>query len=179
MAIAMTGRVADGIILQLADPDLIRWFVTQLREAEAAAGRPPGTIKVQAAAPAHVGPRDLGQDRTRWFPALVSNHVVDLVNKYPREQLPEALTGYITDREGYDYHHHAEVGSTNAAFVGDEVTDRFCILGEAAEHVAKLHELADAGVDQFNLYLMNGDEEEQLHRYGREVVPALRSVAAR
>jgi probable F420-dependent oxidoreductase len=179
MAIAMTGRVADGIILQLADPDLIRWLVAQLQDAEKAAGRTPGTVKVQAAAPAHVGPRDLGQDRTRWFPALVSNHVVDLVNKYPREQLPETLTGYITDREGYDYHHHAEVGSTNAAFVGDEVTDRFCILGEAGEHVAKLQELADAGVDQFNLYLMNGDEEEQLDRYGREVVPALRSVAAR
>jgi alkanesulfonate monooxygenase SsuD/methylene tetrahydromethanopterin reductase-like flavin-dependent oxidoreductase (luciferase family) len=178
MAIAMTGRVADGIILQLADPDLIRWFVAQLRDAEKAAGRTSGTVKVQAAAPAHVGPRGLGQDRTRWFPALVSNHVVDLVNKYPREELPETLTGYITDREGYDYHHHAEVGSTNAAFVGDEVTDRFCILGEAAEHVAKLQELADAGVDQFNLYLMNGDEEDQLDRYGREVVPALRSVAA-
>ena len=27
MALAMTGRVADGLILQLADPDLIRWFV--------------------------------------------------------------------------------------------------------------------------------------------------------
>jgi probable F420-dependent oxidoreductase len=178
MALAMTGRVADGLILQLADPDLIRWFVAQLREAEAAAGRAPGEIKVQAAAPAHVGSRDVGQDRTRWFPALVSNHVVDLVNKYPREQLPEALTGYITDREGYDYHHHAEVGSTNAAFVGDEVTDRFCILGEPDEHVAKLHELAGAGVDQFNLYLMNGDEEDQLDRYGREVVPALHGVAA-
>ncbi len=178
MALAMAGRVADGLILQLADPDLIRWFVSQLRDAEAAAGRPAGSIKVQAAAPAHVGPRDLGQDRTRWFPALVSNHVVDLVNKYPREQLPEALTGYITEREGYDYHHHAEVGSDNAAFVGDEVTDRFCVLGEPAEHMAKLHELADAGVDQFNLYLMNGDEEEQLDRYGREVVPALREVTA-
>ncbi len=178
MALAMTGRVADGLILQLADPDLIRWFVSQLREAEAAAGRPPGSIKVQAAAPAHVGPRDLGQDRTRWFPALVSNHVVDLVNKYPREQLPEALTGYVTEREGYDYHHHAEVGSANAAFVGDEVTDRFCVLGDPTEHIAKLHQLADAGVDQFNVYLMNGDEEEQLDRYGREVVPALRGVAA-
>ncbi|MEK6190962.1 MAG: TIGR03842 family LLM class F420-dependent oxidoreductase [Chloroflexota bacterium] len=178
MALAMTGRVADGLILQLADPDLIRWFVSQLREAEAAAGRPPGSIKVQAAAPAHVGPRDLGQDRTRWFPALVSNHVVDLVNKYPREQLPEALTGYVTEREGYDYHHHAEVGSANAAFVGDEVTDRFCVLGEPAEHVAKLHQLADAGVDQFNMYLMNGDEEDQLDRYGREIVPALRGMAA-
>jgi alkanesulfonate monooxygenase SsuD/methylene tetrahydromethanopterin reductase-like flavin-dependent oxidoreductase (luciferase family) len=165
MALAMTGRVADGLILQLADPDLIRWFVSQLREAEAAAGRPAGSVKVQAAAPAHVGPRDLGRERTRWFPALVSNHVVDLVNKYPREQLPEALTGYIGNREGYDYHHHAEVGSGNAAFVGDDVTDRFCVLGDALEHVAKLQELADAGVDQFNIYLMNGDEEAQLDAY--------------
>ena len=45
-------------------------------------------------------PRDVGRERTRWFPALVSNHVVDLVNKYPREQLPETLTGYIRDRTG-------------------------------------------------------------------------------
>ena len=101
--------------------------------------------------------------------------MVDLINKYPREELPPALTGYVTDRTGYDYHHHAEVGSSNAAFVGDEVTDRFCILGEVDEHVAKLRELADAGVDQFNLYLMNGDEEAQLEAYGRDVIPALRA----
>jgi probable F420-dependent oxidoreductase len=179
MALAMTGRIADGLILQLADPDLIRWFVSQLREAEAASGRPAGSVRVQAAAPAHVGPHELGRERTRWFPALVSNHVVDLVNKYPREQLPESLTGYVTNRKGYDYHHHAEVGSTNATFVGDEVTDRFCVLGEVTEHLAKLHELADAGVDQFNIYLMNGDEEEQLEMYGSHIIPAMATAAAR
>src|SRR6476661_8469118 len=176
MAIAMTGRVADGIILQLADPDLIRWFVKQLREAATAAGRDPDAMKVQAAAPAFVGPRELGRDRTRWFPALVSNHVVDLVNKYPREELPESLTGYVRDRTGYDYHHHAEVGSSNASFVTDEIVDRFCVLGTAEEHVAKLRVLAEAGVDQFNLYLMNGDEEAQLELYGSRVIPALRDV---
>jgi probable F420-dependent oxidoreductase len=178
MALAMTGRVADGLILQLADPDLIRWFVGQVREAAEAAGRDPNSIKVQAAAAAYVGPRDVGRERTRWFPALVSNHVVDLVNKYPREQLPASLTGYVRDRSGYDYLHHAEVGSSNAEFVGDEVTDRFCVLGTADEHVAKLHELAVAGVDQFNVYLMNGDEEDQLEAYGRDVIPAVRGVGA-
>jgi probable F420-dependent oxidoreductase len=178
MALAMTGRVGDGVILQLADPDLIRWFVGQVREAEEAVGRPKGSVKVQAAAPAHVGDRELCRDRTRWFPALVSNHVVDLVNKYPREQLPESLTGYIRDRTGYDYLHHAEVGSSNAGFVGDEVTDRFCVLGSVDEHIAKLHELAEAGVDQFNIYLMNGDEESVLNIYGREIIPALREVQA-
>jgi probable F420-dependent oxidoreductase len=178
MALAMSGRVADGLILQLADPDLIRWFVGQVREAAQAAGRDPNAIKIQAAAAAYVGRRDVGRERTRWFPALVSNHVVDLVNKYPRDQLPASLTGYVRDRSGYDYLHHAEVGSSNAAFVGDEVTDRFCVLGTADEHVAKLHELAAAGVDQFNIYLMNGDEEDQVDAYGRDVIPALRGVAA-
>jgi probable F420-dependent oxidoreductase len=177
-ALAMTGRVADGVILQLADPDLVRWFAGQVRQAAIAAGREPGAVRVQAAAPAHVGELDLCRDRTRWFPALVSNHVVDLVSKYPRDELPEALTGYVQDRSGYDYHHHAEVGSANAAFVGDEVTDRFCVLGSVDEHLRKLRELADAGVDQFNLYLMNGDEEQTLDIYGREIIPAMRSVTA-
>ncbi len=173
MALAMTGRVADGVILQLADPDLIRWFVSMVRDASVGAGRPAGSVKVMAAAPLHVGPRDVARDRTRWFPALVSNHVADLVNKYPREQLPDSLTGYIVDRSGYDYHHHAEVGSSNAGFVGDEVIDRFCVLGSASEVVDKLGVLAEAGVDQFNVYLMNGDEEGQLEIIGRDVIPRI------
>jgi alkanesulfonate monooxygenase SsuD/methylene tetrahydromethanopterin reductase-like flavin-dependent oxidoreductase (luciferase family) len=178
MALKMTGRIADGVILQLADPDLIAWFVGQIREAESVAGRMAGSVRIQAAAPAHVGDLALGRERTRWFPALVSNHVVDLVNKYPREDLPESLTGYIRDREGYDYRHHAEVGSSNAGFVGDEVTDRFCVLGPVDAHIEKLHRLAEAGVDQFNIYLMNGDEEEQLEVYGREIVPVMQGVGA-
>ena len=173
MALAMTGRVADGLILQLADPDLIAWMAGMMREAARDAGRDPGAIRIQAAAPAHVAPRDEARERVRWFPALVSNHVVDLVNKYPRDQLPEALTGYIRDRTGYDYLHHAEVGSDNAGFVSDEVVDRFCVLGTPDEHVAKLRELQAAGVDQFNIYLMNGDEEAQLEAYGRDIIPAL------
>ena len=80
--------------------------------------------------------------------------------KYPREQLPDSLTGYIRNREGYDYRTMPRSARRNAAFVGDEVTDRFCVLGRVEEHVAKLRELADAGVDQFNIYLMNGDEED-------------------
>ena len=178
MALSMTGRVADGVILQLADPDLVRWMAGMVKEAAAAAGRDPSAVKVQAAAPAHVGPVEACRDRVRWFPALVSNHVVDLVNKYPREQLPPSLTGYVRDREGYDYLHHAEVGSSNASFVSDEVVDRFCIIGPVEAHLEKLAALRDAGVDQFNIYLMNGDEEETLAAYGRDVIPAFRGAQA-
>jgi probable F420-dependent oxidoreductase len=176
-ALELSGRIADGVILQLADPDLIRWFKTQIDAAAAAAGRDPSTIELMAAAPAHVGVRPEIRERVRWFPALVSNHVVDLVNKYPREELPPTLTGYVRDRSSYDYLHHAEVGSSNATFVEDEVVDRFCVVGPVEEHIEKLRVLAEAGVTQFNIYLMNGDEEETLERYGREIIPAVRAAA--
>ena len=177
-ALELTARIADGVILQLADPDLIRWFVGQLRDYARLAGRDPSVIKVMAAAPAHVGDLAACRERVRWFPALVGNHVVDLVNKYDPAELPPGLTGYIRNREGYDYHHHAEVGSDNAQFVTDEVVDRFSVIGSIDDHLGKLQVLADAGVDQFNIYLMNGDEEDTLDAYAREIIPQTSGLIA-
>ena len=39
VALKLTGRIADGAMLQIGDPDLVRWFVSQVR-AERARGRP-------------------------------------------------------------------------------------------------------------------------------------------
>jgi probable F420-dependent oxidoreductase len=176
MALAMTGRIADGLILQLADPDLVRWMVGLMHASAENAGRDPASIRVQAAAPAHVGSIEECRERVRWFPALVSNHVVDLVSRYPSDQLPESLTGYIRVRGGDDYRRHAEVDPSNAAFVGDDVVDRFAVIGPPDEHVRRLTELSGAGVDQFNLYLMSGDEETQLEAYGSTIIPTLKAA---
>jgi hypothetical protein len=78
----------------------------------------------------------------------------------------------VRNRGGYDYHHHCEVGSDNADFVSDEVVDRFCLVGPIEEHRKKLERLRNAGVTQFNIYLMSGDEEQTLDVYSREVLPA-------
>jgi probable F420-dependent oxidoreductase len=173
MALAAAGRVADGIILQLADPDIVRWCLGFARRAAEEAGRDPDAIQVMAAAAAYVSDDvAAARERVRWFPALVSNHVVDLINKYPREELPEALWKYVEKREGYDYHHHAEVGSDNARFVSDEIAERFAIAGPASVHAERLAELREAGVTQFNVYLMNGDEEEQLEAFGSQLARA-------
>jgi hypothetical protein len=82
------------------------------------------------------------------------------------------LTAYVKERKGYDYLHHAEVGSGNAEFVNDEVVDRFCIVGPAKEQTRRLKELEAAGVTQFNIYLMCGAEEQTVEVYGRDVIPA-------
>jgi probable F420-dependent oxidoreductase len=173
MALAAAGRVADGVILQLADPDIIGWCLGFVRRAAEEAGRDPDAIEVMAAAPAYVAEPELARERVRWFPALVSNHVVDLINRYPKDDLPEALWHYVENREGYDYLHHAEVGSDNARFVPDEITDRFAVIGSPSAHRQRLKELRAAGVTQFNIYLMNGEEEDCLDAYGREVIPHL------
>jgi probable F420-dependent oxidoreductase len=174
-ALNCAGRIGDGVILQLADPDLIQWCIGFVREGAEEAGRDPSKIRVMSAAPVWVSD-DLNEARAhvRWFPALVSNHVVDLISKYKPEELPEGLTTYVSDRKGYDYLHHCEVGSSNAEFVSDEIVDRFCIVGPVEEHIRRLKELRDIGVTQFNIYLMCGGEEETVESYGRDVVPALR-----
>ena len=70
------------------------------------------------------------------------------------------------------------MGSDNAEFVTDEVVDRFCVIGPVEDHIKKLNALAEAGVDQFNIYLMNGDEETTLDVYSREIIPRMSGVAA-
>jgi len=177
-ALEVTGRIADGAIIQIADPSLVSWCIGLLREGTKRAGREASAVAVMVAAPAHLGPRAEVRDRVRWFPALVSNHVVDLVKRYGERGLPADLTAYVRNRPGYDYRHHAESGSSNAAFVDDESVDRFCVTGEVEEHIEKLRRLAAIGVSQFNIYLMSGEEERILELYGERIIPALQPVRA-
>lgn len=171
----MAGRIADGVILQFADPDLIAWCLGFVWEGAKQAGRDPKSLEIMAAAPVWVSSDlALARERVRWFPALVSNHVVDLISRYKPEDLPASLTSYVQNREGYNYQHHAEVGSDNATFVSDEVVDRFCVVGPVEAHRKKLRELAQVGVTQFNIYLMCGDEELTLEIYEREILSGLR-----
>jgi probable F420-dependent oxidoreductase len=174
-ALGAAGEVADGIVLQFADPHLIKWCMGFVREGAERAGRDFSEIQVMSAAPVWVS-NDIAaaREHVRWFPALVSNHVVDLISRYDPSQLPPELTAYVRDRRGYDYHHHAEVGSSNAEFVTDEIVDRYCIVGPVKEHIRRLEVLQSLGVTQFNIYLMSGDEENTLDVYARKIVPRLR-----
>jgi probable F420-dependent oxidoreductase len=169
----MAGRTADGIILQFADPALIEWCLGFVKDGARSAGRDPKKIEVMSAAPVWVSDDiSVARERVRWFPALVSNHVMDLIRQYKPEDLPPALTSYVQERGHYDYQHHCEVGSDNADFVSDEVIDRFCLIGPVEAHRKKLKALSDAGVTQFNIYLMCGEEEQTLDIYQRDVLPA-------
>jgi probable F420-dependent oxidoreductase len=178
-ALALAGEVGDGFILQLADPAVVEWSIAAVRSAAAAAGRDPLSVKICVAAPAYVG-ADLAHQReqSRWFGGMVGNHVADIVARYGEDSsVPAALTDYIKGREGYDYNEHGQAGNTHAAFVPDEVIDRYCILGPVQEHVRRLEELRDLGVDQFAVYLQHDAKDETLQAYGEQVIPAIAESA--
>ncbi|MDR7274516.1 TIGR03842 family LLM class F420-dependent oxidoreductase [Catenuloplanes atrovinosus] len=173
-ALALTGEVADGYILQLADPDIAAWMIKSVRDAAAAAGRDPDAITFCVAAPAYVGD-DLAHQReqTRWFGGMVGNHVADIVARYGADgAVPQALTDYIKGRQGYDYREHGRAGNSHAEFVPDEIVDRFCVLGPVEAHLEKLARLRELGVDQFAVYLQHDDQEHTLAEYGKHVIPA-------
>ena len=172
-ALRAAGRVADGVIIQLADPDIISWCLRWVKEGAEEAGRSFDDIQVQAAAPAFIsGDLEQAREQVRWFPALVSNHVVDLLKKYDAGDLPKALTDFIKARDHYDYAEHAQRGEAHAAFVTDDVVDRFCVIGTVEESRRRIEELAAVGVDQFNLYLMVDKPETIIATYGKDIIPA-------
>jgi probable F420-dependent oxidoreductase len=174
-ALQATGEVGDGYILQLADPDIAAWMIAAVRRAASDAGRDPEAIKFCVAAPAYVGEDQAHQrDQTRWFGGMVGNHVADIVTRYGDSgAVPQALTDYIKARQGYDYADHGRAGNPHADFVPDEVIDRFCILGPVENHLARLKELQDLGVDQFAVYLQHDDKPGTLAAYGEHLIPAL------
>ena len=177
-ALALTGEVADGFILQLADLSIAEWTIKAVRAAAEAAGRDPKSVKSCVAAPAYVGD-DLPymRDQTRWFGGMVGNHVADIVERYGENSaVPKALTEYIKNRQGYDYNEHGRAGNSHTTFVPDEIIDRFCILGNADEHIRRLTELKELGVDQFAVYLQHDGKEETLEAYGEKIIPAIQDL---
>jgi probable F420-dependent oxidoreductase len=180
-ALAVAGHVGDGVIIQLADPEIIQWIMGTARRAAEEAGRDPGELKCIVGAPAHISD-DIAdaRDQVRWFPAMVSNHIVDLIGRYGADGsiVPKALTDYVQAREFYDYNDHSRVGAKHGEFVTDEICDRFCVLGTAEQAKAKLQELQGIGVDQFNIYLMTHGQEETLQAFGDEIIPELSEIPA-
>ncbi|WP_328379266.1 TIGR03842 family LLM class F420-dependent oxidoreductase [Streptomyces sp. NBC_01020] len=175
-ALALAGQRADGFILQLADPFLTESMVAAVRTAASDAGRDPDSVTICVAAPAYIGD-DLAhaREQCRWFGGMVGNHVADLVARYGEHSalVPDALTTYIEQREGYDYSHHGRTGNPDTAFVPDEIVDRFCLLGPAEAHIEKLRALRALGVDQFAVYAMHDARETVIDAYGEQIIPAL------
>ncbi|MEM6661794.1 MAG: TIGR03842 family LLM class F420-dependent oxidoreductase [Pseudomonadota bacterium] len=174
-ALNTAGRIGDGLVLQIGEPAIIKWLADQAKQAGTDEGRDMSGYKVMAACPAYFGTRQECLDATRWFPAMVGNHVADIVERYgtDRDDIPPALTAYIEGRRGYDYSKHGQSDNPYLDFITDDIIESFSVLGDTDAHIARLRDLEAAGVTQFNIYLDNGREEQIIMEYGDTVIPAL------
>ncbi|MER7448663.1 TIGR03842 family LLM class F420-dependent oxidoreductase [Nocardia beijingensis] len=181
-ALELTGAVADGFILQLADPDIAAWTIARVRAAAERAGRAPAAVRICVAAPAYVtdgtdAALAHARQQCRWFGGMVGNHVAEMVARYGTAgEIPAALTDYVEGRRGYDYNLHGRAGNVHAEFVPDAIVDRFCLLGTPDDHLSRLRELEGLGVHQFAVYLQHDAKNATLAAYGESVLPSLASL---
>jgi probable F420-dependent oxidoreductase len=175
-ALELVGRRCDGFILQLADPEIAGWAVGRVRQSAMEAGREPGDVRVVATAPALVtGDVTAALPTLRWFGGAVANHAVDMIRHSSGDELPPVLTKYVAGRPAYDYTDHGSVGNPRTDYVPDEITQRFCVVGDAGTHIDKLRELHRAGVDVFHIYFQPEHVHPTLEIYRDEIIPELRS----
>ncbi len=144
------------------------------------AGRDPDELECIVGAPTHISD-DIADARNqmRWFPAMVSNHVMDLIERYGWDsEIPAALTDYVKAREFYDYKDHSRVGAAHGEFVTDEICDRFCVLGNAEQADG---EAARARVDRRRPVQRLPDDARpggDARHLRREIIPQFAGVAA-
>ncbi|MBI2203155.1 MAG: TIGR03842 family LLM class F420-dependent oxidoreductase [Candidatus Rokubacteria bacterium] len=174
----LAGAEADGLILQLASPNVVGWAMGHARAGARAAGRTLDRFDVVAGAPTYVSAdRDHALSRVRGFPATVSNHVKDLLRHYPPSELPADLVDGMERVAGYDYLRHGQPDAPHTKTVTDDMAERLTLIGTAAQIRAKIERLADAGVTQVCLYI--GIVEPEFHfstieTYGRDIIPHFR-----
>lgn len=171
-ALQLAGKVGDGVILQIADAEVIEWSLKWVRKGAESVGRSLDNFEVISAA-AWCLDEELGHARSevRWFPAMVSNHAVDLLSKYPKEELPPSLIGGMEDRGSYDYWEHARKDAHHLGFVTDDMIDRFSIIGDSKSAIERLDELKRVGVTTAVAYLLGDDFHLQTKRMTQKIVP--------
>lgn len=176
-ALQVAGEVADGVILQIADPDVIKWSLNWVRKGAQKVGRDLRDFEVISAAAWYLT-NDLAKARTevRWFPAMVSNHVLDLLRKYPKEELPASLTAGMEKRGAYDYWEHARSSAHHTDFVTDEMIDGFSVIGTVQQVVTRLEELWKAGVTIAVAYILSADFQDQTKIVAEKIVPRYKTT---
>jgi probable F420-dependent oxidoreductase len=176
-ALRLAGRKGDGVIFQIADPFFVEWAMQFVREGAEEAGRDPADIVVHCAILSYItDDLDEAREQCRWYPAMVGNHIADVLRYHASDEIPAELRDYVERRPEYDYRVHAEQGTEHSHYVPDEIVDRFCVIGDLDAVRAKLELLRSLGVGEINLYPHVAGFESVIEAYGRDVVPGLRAA---
>lgn len=176
--LAATGRSADGVIIECADPHYISWALGHIRRGADEAGRNLSGFQVISSTATYISD-DLAaaREKVRPFGAVVGNHVAEVLRNTGANSLPPELEAFIAGREDYDYYKHVHTESDQSAYVPDDVIDRLCIVGPVERCAERVAELQAAGVTHLNFYAQTEHYDQHMELYSRDIMPAFRATA--
>jgi alkanesulfonate monooxygenase SsuD/methylene tetrahydromethanopterin reductase-like flavin-dependent oxidoreductase (luciferase family) len=168
------GAIADGVFLQIADLETIKWALGHVRMGAEKTGRSLNDLQVVCCTATAISD-DLHEacEAVHGFPAFVMNHVLDMLNYYQPSELPAGLLRNIDKKTAYDYSEHTRNRAGHSGYVSDEMADDFAVVGNPARCAAKLKRLEELGVNQVCLYLFDMNRatfETTVQRYSREIM---------
>ena len=180
-ALAVAGRVGDGVIIQLADPEIIQWIMGTAAGRRRGGGPRPGGAQVHRVRAEH--------DHRRLAVGARGDALVPGDGLEPRQGPDRALRHRRLRRpEGaHRLRRGTEVLRLQRALPRRRQARRLRdrrdlrpLLGarDVEQTTAKLRELEAIGVDQFSIYLMTHSQEETLAAYGEHIIPPFKGVPA-
>ena len=169
------GEVADGVFLQIAEPSTIEWAIGHIRTGAESKGRDLRDIDIVCCTATAVSDDIHAACNTvRGFPAVVANHVLDMLNYYQPSELPANLLRGIDVKKTYDYRDHARSSAEHSTSVSDETAESFTIIGPPEKCAEKLQLLQKLGVTQVCLYFLGMSRqgiESTIKVYADKIMP--------
>ena len=168
----LAGRVADGVFLGSGvEPRAVGWALARIAEGAADAGRPPDEITTLAAGMVCI--KEDGDEARQIVRRRLANRAHHnfqaTVETVPEEELA-AVEKFMA---AFDQSKPMEERS-DPALITDYLVRRFAIAGTAKECIARLEELAEAGVERVMLTPARTVYEETVEALAREVMPEFR-----
>lgn len=174
----LAGEIADGVVVQAPDLEILQWSLGQLRVGAEKAGREPGSIRVVVAGPVVVSDDPAGaRDNLRWFVQAVWNHSADLLERYDRSELPKNLLLGLPSDFRSDYTEHVQREAEELRQVPDEAVDALTVAGPAEKCAGQIRELEAAGAKEFIVYglaMPRAEIEEMIETISTQIIPRCR-----
>ena len=169
-SLRVAGRYADGIMLGTGfDLDVLEWAQAHIAASARKDGRELCDIDIAMAGMIYVHEDGaLARDRVRARLANRAHHNF----RFTYETVPpDELDGVKRFMAGFDISKPLEERA-DPALITDYLLRRFAIAGTPDECVARIRELAEAGVSHVLLTPPNRDFDAVMDLWGREVIPA-------
>ncbi len=172
----LAGEIADAVLVHTGlTPDILRRSISLIREGEADAGKPVGSVEIWAFAKCNVAnDQETAIQEIKMALAASGHHAFryTLEGKHVPEELHEAVA--VLQRD-YVPVEHEQLGHTRNATLSDELgltdflADRFAVVGTPDQCREKVRGIPEAGVDVLLATAIGPQPDVIIERFGREV----------